>query len=211
MCENLDIPLRERNTLLLAAGYAPFYPERSLDDPSLESALRTIETILEASAPNPALAIDRHWNMVIGSSALNPLIVGADPDLLKPPVNVMRLSLHPRGLASRIINLREWRRHLLHRLERQFRLSCDPEIGRLLDEVSLYQRDSDDADRRLGGGGNEIAVPLRLRTQAGVISFISTVTVFGTPAEISLSEVSIETFYPADDVSAGLLMKLSGN
>jgi transcriptional regulator with XRE-family HTH domain len=211
LAEHLDIPLRERNALLLAAGFAPMFQERSLDDPALARAKTAIELVLKAHAPNPALAVDRHWNLVATNAAVAPLIAGVDPELVKPPINVMRLSLHPRGLAPLIVNLAEWRSHLLERLRRQHRLTLDPAIDKLLKELSAFGRDSKcKSDRSSHSRYDEIVVPLKLRTQAGVLSFFSTVTVFGTAVDITLSELSLEAFYPADHETAEILRRTSG-
>jgi transcriptional regulator with XRE-family HTH domain len=206
LAEQLDIPLRERNTLLLAAGFAPVFRDRPLDDPALERARATIDLILKGHEPYPALVVDRQWNLVAANAAVPPLMAGADPILLKPPVNVMRLSLHPRGLAPLIVNLAEWRAHLIERLRRQHRLTLDPSIRALLEEVSAFPGGRE----HRGVHQDEIAVPLRLRTQSGTLSFISTVTVFGTAVDIALSELSLETFFPADAETAARLRGLAG-
>lgn len=206
LAEQLDVPLRERNTLLLAAGYAPFYAERPLDDPAMQAAYRVVELILRAHMPHPALAIDRHWHMVAANAAIAPLMVGVeDMALLTPPVNVLRLSLHPRGLAPRIANLPEWRGHLLERLRRQVATSADPALVSLLAELIAFQgpsADSATAGTAAAYPAGGIAVPLQLETAQGRLSLISTTTVFGTPTEITLSELAIEAFYPADDATA---------
>jgi transcriptional regulator with XRE-family HTH domain len=207
LAERLDIPLRDRNALLLAAGYAPVFRDRPLDDPGLAGARATIDLILKGHEPHPALVVDRQWQLVSANATVAPLMAGADPMLLKPPVNVMRLALHPRGLAPLIVNLGEWRAHLLDRLRRQHRLTLDPEIGKLLQEVSAYPGGKE----RPGSHQDEIAVPFELRTQAGTLSFLSTVTVFGTAVDITLSELSLETFYPADPETAAALRTLAGD
>jgi transcriptional regulator with XRE-family HTH domain len=210
LAEHLDIPLRERNALLLAAGYAPIFRDRPLADPALERARATIDLVLKAHEPYPALTVDRHWTMVAANASVAPLLAGVDPELLKPPVNVMRLSLHPRGLAPLIVNLGEWRAHLIDRLRRQLRLTRDPVIDDLLKEMSGYHAGAvRQADRQAQSHQDEIAVPLRLRTHAGTLSFHSTITVFGTPVEITLSELSLEAFYPADDATATAMQAMS--
>lgn len=206
LAEHLDVPFRDRNVMLLAAGFSPVYRERTLEDPTLSHAKSALELLLAAHEPYPALTVDRHWNIVGANRALGRLLDGVDAELLKPPTNALRVSLHPRGLAPNIVNLAEWRRHLLDRLRRQFRISRDPELDALLSELSSYplnpcQR-SDNSNESLA---NEVAIPLRLRTPKGVLSFLSTVTVFGTPVEITLSEVSLEAFYPADLETARFL------
>jgi transcriptional regulator with XRE-family HTH domain len=206
LAEHLDIPLRERNTLLLMAGYAPIFRDRPITDPALERARAAIERVLKAHEPYPALTVDRHWTMVSANSAVAGLLTGVDPTLMNPPINVMRLSLHPRGLAPLIVNLSEWRRHLLDRLRRQLRMTQDPAIEALLKELSGYHGGArEPASRNTNETLDEIVVPLRLRTHAGVLSLLSTITVFGTPVEITLSELSVEAFYPADDATAEIL------
>jgi len=209
LAERLDIPLRERNALLLAAGFAPVFRDRPLGDPALERARAAIEVILKAHEPYPALAVDRHWNLVAANAAIPALTAGADPALLKPPVNVMRLALHPRGLAPLIVNLGQWRAHLLDRLRRQHRLTLDPAIAALLQEVSAFPG-ARDLPEDSGHHQDEIAVPFKLRSQAGTMSFISTVTVFGTAVDITLSELSLEAFYPADAATAAILRRVAG-
>lgn len=206
LAEHLDIPLRERNTLLLMAGYAPIFRDRPITDPALEPARAAIDRVLKAHEPYPALTVDRHWTMVSANSAVAGLLTGVDAALLNPPINVMRLSLHPRGLSPLIVNLPEWRRHLLDRLRRQLRITHDPAIESLLKELSgFHDGTREPASRDTNEPLDAIVVPLRLHTQAGVLSLLSTITVFGTPVEITLSELSVEAFYPADDATAEIL------
>lgn len=202
LAAHLDLPLRERNAMLLAAGYAPHFPERPLDDPALKPARAAIDLILKGHEPYPALAIDRHWTLVAANAALPPLLAGvSDPALLSPPVNVLRLSLHPDGLAPRIANLPEWRQHLLERLRQQIAVTGDPALIRLMADLSAYPapvRPSGAPAPDYGG----IAVPLQLRSPEGVLSFISATTLFGTPVDVTLSEIALETFFPADAATA---------
>ncbi len=205
LAEHLAVPLRERNTLLTAAGYAPMYRERSLTDPALAAAHRAVDQVLRGHEPFPALVIDRHWNMLAHNAAVPPLLDGVDPALLNPPVNVVRLSLHPQGLAPRIVNFSHWRRHLLLRLEQQLIATADAFIAELLQDVRSYAPATGDDT---GSGELEptaVAVPLELRTAAGVLCFISTTTVFGTPVDVTLAEIALETFFPADDATARAL------
>ena len=199
LSERLEIPLRERNLLLIAAGYAPVFQERSLADPELQAARAAMDLVLQAHAPNPAIAIDRHWTLVAANRSVAPLIAGVDPELLKPPVNVLRLSLHPRGLAPRIVNLAEWRAHLLERLRRQVDVSADAVLVELLKELRGYPAPSQPPHRPNGAG---VVVPFKLHHGDRVLSFLSTTTVFGTPVEITLSELALETFFPADAETA---------
>ncbi|MBB5662827.1 transcriptional regulator with XRE-family HTH domain [Rhizobium leguminosarum] len=204
LAERLSVPLRDRNPLLLAAGFAPVFAERKLDDPALEPARRAIDMVLKGHEPFPALAIDRHWTLVAANAAVTPLLSGiVDPSLLEPPVNVLRLSLHPQGLAPQIANLPEWRAHLLDRLRQQISASGDAVLERLLKDLLSYPapKDAPEAHANLAG----IAVPLQLSTKAGLLSFISTTTVFGTPVDITLSELAVESFFPADEETAAIL------
>lgn len=207
LADHLDVPLRQRNALLLAAGFAPVYPDRPIEDPGLAAARCAVDLILKGHEPHPALAVDRHWNLVSSNGAVAPFLLGVDASLLQPPVNVLRLSLHPKGLASRVGNFREWRGHILARLAKQVEISADPGLAALLQELKSYpvppgarpyRRASEHA---LGG----IAIPFELLTDQGTLSFISTTTVFGTALDIALSELVIETFFPADDVTAGIM------
>src|SRR6478736_4817513 len=183
LAEQLEVPLRERNVLLVAAGFAPVFAERALEDPALQAARKAVDLVLAGHEPYPALAVDRHWTLIAANGAVGRLIGGADASLLQPPVNVLRLSLHPRGLAPRIANLAEWRAHLLARLRQQIEVSGDPTLARMLRELSSYPPPSrpqaGKPDAAHGPFG--VAVPLRLTTQQATRSCSSTTTVFGTP------------------------------
>jgi transcriptional regulator with XRE-family HTH domain len=206
LAEQLDVPLRERNTLLIAAGFAPVFPQRSLDDPALGAARKAIDLVLAGHEPYPALAIDRHWTMVAANKAVAPLLAGIDASLLAPPVNVLRLSLHPKGLAPRIANLPEWRAHLLARLTRQIDITSDPTLTALLDELRRYPAHGAASSRPAAARDYAgIVVPLELVTDAGTLAFLSTTTVFGTPVDVTLSELALEAFYPADAATAAAL------
>lgn len=210
LTEHLNIPLRERNVLLTAAGYAPVFPDRTLDNPALAAARRVIDLVLSGHEPYPALAIDRQWTLVAANRAVAPLLAGVEPSLLQPPINVLRLSLHPNGLAPRIVNLAEWRLHLLARLRRQIEVTADPLLMETLREISDYQRTR---SKRGSTSAREddyagIAIPLRLQTEHGVLSFLSTTTVFGTPLDITLSELAIESFFPANAATKEALTRL---
>jgi transcriptional regulator with XRE-family HTH domain len=207
LAEQLDVPLRDRNQLLLAAGYAPAYGQRALDAPELEPVRMALERVLEGHAPNPALVVDRHWGLVAANDGVDALIAGAAPHLLEPPINVLRLSLHPEGLAPRIANLAEWRAHLLDRLGREAVTSGDPALAALHEELAAYPCDEPAHSPDLEAGA--IAVPLRLRHDGGELSFISTVTTFGTALDVTVSELSIESFFPADAKTAEALRTLS--
>ncbi len=210
LAERLEIPLRERNVLLVAAGYAPVFPERPLADPALHLAREAIDLLLAGHEPHPALAIDRHWTLVASNNAVAPLLAGVEPALLQPPVNVLRLSLHPAGLAPRIANLAQWRAHLFERLRHQIDLTADPVLVGLLEELRGYPAPGggpgeSGTDREYGG----VVVPFRLVTEHGILAFISTTTIFGTPLDITLSELALETFFPADAATAEILRRLA--
>lgn len=207
LSERLNIPLRERNALLVAAGYAPMYRERTLDDPALSSARQAVELILKSHEPFPAIAIDRHWNLVAGNNVVPHLLAGSDPSLLQAPVNVLRLSLHPLGLAPRIVNLAQWRTHLFERLRQQIAATADATLSALLEELLAYPV-PEGADLQLDGEHLGVAMPFKFRTPAGVLSFISTITIFGTPVDITLQELAMETFFPADDFTKQALQAL---
>lgn len=200
LADELDVPLRDRNQLLLAAGYAPTYDERSFDDPDMCAVRDAVERILTSYEPFPALAVDRAWDLVHANAAAVSLMAGVSDALRQPPVNVLRLSLHPDGLSSRIVNLAEWRGALVDRLAREAAITGSAELRALRDEILGYP------------GGYEhpspegrIAVPLVLRSDEGELAFISTVTTFGTAVDIAVSELSIEAFLPADAATARLL------
>ena len=203
LAERLDVPLRDRNQLLLAAGYAPAYGQRDLDAPELEPVRAALDRVLEGHSPNPALVVDRHWGMVAANASVTMLVAGAAPHLLEPPVNVLRLSLHPDGVAPRIANLAEWRAHLLDRLGREAVTSGDPALAALHEELAAYPCEEPARSPDLEAGA--IAVPLRLRHDGAELSFISTVTTFGTALDVTVSEISIESFFPADAATAAVL------
>ena len=208
LAELLDVPLRERNALLIAAGFAPMFKERSLGDPAAHAAKQAVEVVLKGHEPYPALAIDRHWTLLASNSAVAPLLGGAADELLQPPVNVLRLSLHPQGLAPRIVNLAEWRAHLFLRLRRQIDITADPVLADLLAELLAYPAPSG-ANAQETRVQAEVAVPFRLATDAAVLSFISTTTVFGTPMDILLSELALESFFPADAATTAVLQTMA--
>ncbi len=208
LADRLDVPLRERNRLLTAAGYAPMYAERGLEDPALQVPRHALERVLQAHEPCPALAVDRHWHMVAHNRMVPLLLDGLPDELLAPPLNVLRLSLHPRGLAPRIVNLGHWRAHLLHRIQLQAQRLADPALQALLDELRQYPAPSIE-DGHAPPSDSVVYLPLQLQTPLGVLSFISTITVFGTPNDITLSELALETFFPADDATAQALRQLA--
>jgi transcriptional regulator with XRE-family HTH domain len=203
LAEHLDVPLRDRNTLLLAAGYAPAYAQHDLDAPEMGPVREAIDRVLRGHEPYPAVVVDRHWGMVEANRAVPLLIEGAAAHLLEPPVNVLRLSLHPEGMAPRIVNLGEWRAHLLDRLGRQAVVSGDPALFALHAELAGYPGGEGSHVPDLEAGA--IAVPLRLRVGDEELVFISTATTFGTATDVTVSELAIESFFPADDATARVL------
>jgi transcriptional regulator with XRE-family HTH domain len=204
LAEQLDVPLRERNHLLLAAGYAPLYAETVLDAPRMSAVRAALRQVLAGHEPYPALVVDRHWNMVDANASLGLFTAGVAPELLSPPANALRIALHPGGMAPRIINLGEWRAHLLGRLRRQIERSGDPALAGLYDELRAYPCDQPEPEVELPGPG-DIAVPLRVRHEGRELAFFSTVATFGTPLDITVAELAIESFFPADPATAAIL------
>jgi transcriptional regulator with XRE-family HTH domain len=225
LAEHLGVPLRERNALLLAAGYAPVYLERALEDPALHAAKAAIDLLLKGHEPYPALAVDRHWTLLAANAAIGGFLgLVTAAELLRPPVNVLRLSLHPGGLAPFIVNLGEWQAHLVARLRQQIRATADPILAELLAELLSYpvpaqplRKGHGPAHGRGHAQGSGIApetepaiiVPLQLQLGDRLLSLISTTTVFGTPIDITLSELALETFFPADAATAEALRVLA--
>ncbi|HWM40706.1 MAG TPA: helix-turn-helix transcriptional regulator [Streptomyces sp.] len=211
----LDVPLRERNTLLLAADYAPAYRESSLDDQFMASVRSALDTMLTAHEPYPAVVVDRCWNVLTGNRAMSVLMDGIPPHLLEPQPNVFRLALHPDGLASRLSNLGEVRALFLERLLRQVDATGDADLRALYEEVRRYPVpvpvDEEQADADVPTARpSPIQVPLRIRTPQGELSMFSTMATFGAPADVTLSELAIELFYPLDEFTTRALRELSG-
>ena len=208
LAEVLELPLRSRNALLLSAGYAPTYPERPFDDAELAAAREVVQRVLDCHMPFPSLAIDRHWTLLAHNAAVGALLGGVAPGLLEPPVNVLRLSLHPDGLARRIVNLAEWKRHVVERLRHQVAESGDPILEAMLDEL---RRLPAPASATPADPGITVAVPMIFESDVGRLTFLSTTTLFGTPVEVTLSELAIESFFPADAETADRLRQLVGS
>ncbi len=224
LAERLEVPLRERNQLLLSAGYAPVFGQRTLDDAEMEPVREAIGLVLAGHEPYPALVVDQHWTMVAANRGLATLTEGVAPELLAEPVNVLRVALHPDGLAPRIVNLAEWRTHLLERLDRQIAATSDRALVALRDELNGYEvpaSGNGDHARRRGPGGDahgdgaeapvattaaklarDIVVCLRLRAGDAELAFFSTVATFGTAVDVTISELAIESFFPADRATA---------
>ncbi|MYV96121.1 helix-turn-helix transcriptional regulator [Streptomyces sp. SID1034] len=220
LAEHLDVPVRERNALLLAAGYAPHYAQTPLDDPSMSALREGMERLLRAYDPYPALMVDGTYTVVAANRGMGMLLDGVAPHLLAPPVNAMRLTLHPEGLAPRIRNLPEWRGHLLEQMERQIALLRSDTLRELYEEVAAHpvppahSRPADaqqpgDAAPRLGDAAAHptfpFALPLRIEHRHTVLSFVSTIATFNTPMDVTVSELAIETFLPTDPETAKYL------
>ena len=205
LSEQLDVPLRERNALLLAGGYAPAYAEHSLDEPELARLRVALRRILIGHEPYPALVVNRWWEMLDGNAAVAVLTEGCDPALLTPPVNALRASLHPDGMAPRIANLSEWRAHILERLHRQVQTTRDPRLAELHAELSAYPGSEAERPELV-----DVAVPLRLRHGDRELAFFSITAVIGAPLDVTVAEVAIESFYPADGETAEALHALAG-
>ncbi|HZO28323.1 MAG TPA: helix-turn-helix transcriptional regulator [Chloroflexota bacterium] len=204
LADQLDVPLRERNTLLLAAGYAPVYAESGLDSAPMAPVRAAIRQLLTAHEPYPAIVVDRNWSLVDANASVALLTMEIRPDLLAPPANVLRASLHPEGLATRIVNLGEWRAHLLGRLRRQIAATADSGLASLYNELRAYPCDQPEPEIELPGPG-DVVVPLRVRHEGTELAFFSTVATFGTPLDVTVSELMIEAFYPANPETAAVL------
>jgi transcriptional regulator with XRE-family HTH domain len=238
LADELDVPLRDRNELLLAAGYAPRYPHQPLDGQQLRAARTALTTLLSGHEPYPAVVMDRHWNVVERNRSAAALMTGVSAELAQPPVNVLRLSLHPHGLAPQIINLPQWSAHLIGRLHRQIAVSDDPVLVGLAREVSQYPGAGGGAGGGAAGGdgagggaaggggagggaadagreteppGDEIFVPLRLRRAGTELRLLNTLTTFGAPRDVTLAELVLEAFYPADPATADALRSLQNS
>jgi transcriptional regulator with XRE-family HTH domain len=198
LAERLNVPLRERNVLLVAAGFAPAFQQRSLDDPALKSARAAIDLVLRAHEPNPALAYDRHWNLVSANRMVMPLLQGVPERLLGQPLNILRLAFHPEALAARTVNLAEWCGHLLERLHRQCEATADPDLIKLYHELKAYPIPARSAPLP----ADNVAIPFKLRFGGETLSFMSATMIFGTPVDITLAELALETFFPADEFTA---------
>nr|BFD90811.1 helix-turn-helix transcriptional regulator [Kitasatospora sp. Xyl93] len=215
LAEQLDVPVRERNTLLLAAGYAPHYPETPLDDPSMAALRAGLERLLAAHDPYPAVVVDGSFRVLAANRSLGLLMDGVAPHLLEPPFNAIRVTLHPDGLAPRIVNLRQWRQHLLERMERQLELVRAEPLRRLYEEVRGYPEpagDQGDGPAEEGPGADDFpfALPLRIRYEGRVLSFLSTIATFNTPLDVTVSELAMETFLPADAETVRFLQAVVG-
>lgn len=205
LAEELQVPLRDRNRLMLAAGFAPVYGERPLDGPDMAPVRAALDRILAGHDPYPAVAVDRMWNLVAGNRALDVLVDGVAPELLAPPANALRIALHPEGLAPRTLNLGEWRAHLLARVERQLALTGSEPLAQLFEEVRSYPGPEPDH----APSPDAIFVELRVRVGGHDLTFFSTISTFGTAVDITVAELSIESFFPADAETGEALRALT--
>ncbi|GAA2216568.1 helix-turn-helix transcriptional regulator [Nonomuraea monospora] len=198
LAEHLGVPLRERNRLLVAAGHAPAYRHRPLDDPDLAGARAALEQVLRGHEPFPALAVDDRWNLLLANAAAGVFLDGVDPELLEPPVNMMRLGLHPKGFAPRLRNLAQVRGFLLPRLARQVGRTGDPVLSALLEEVREYGG----ASGPVADGPADIALPIRIEHRGRELCFFNTITTFGAAFDVTLEEIAVEAYFPADAETA---------
>jgi transcriptional regulator with XRE-family HTH domain len=205
LAEQLDVPLRERNTLLLAGGYAPLYQERRLEDAEMEPVRAAVDRFLRAHEPYPALVVDEHWDIVSANDALDILTAGVAPELLEPPANALRIALHPDGMARSTLNFAEWSAHIIHRLRRRALTTGDPRQAELYEELSRYPNVHLDPVP-VGNPSREIVVPLRLRRDEQELAFLTTLATFGTATDVTLANLTIEAFYPADAQTANTLL-----
>ncbi|NEB05416.1 helix-turn-helix transcriptional regulator [Streptomyces sp. SID13726] len=209
LAEHLEVPVRERNALLLAAGYAPRFPETPLDAPALDAVREGIERLIQGYEPYPALVFDASYHVVAANRGIMMLLDGIPESLLRPPINTMRLTLHPEGLAPRIRNLREWRGHLLEQMERQIALGRSDQLRELYEEVAAYPvPDPGDTDREPDGPAPYFALPMRIEHEGRTLSFVSSTSTFNTPMDVTVAELAIETFLPADPATVKYLHSL---
>jgi transcriptional regulator with XRE-family HTH domain len=206
LAEQLEVPVRERNLLLLAAGHAPAFPERSLDDPELAPVREALEMILTGHEPYPAVVFDRAYNLVTANSATALLVEGVDPALLEPPVNLLRVGLHPRGMAPRIVNIGEVLAYFRGRIERHLASTGDDELAALIEEVSGYPAPAPEHGPASDPAAGEILGPVRLRAPGGgEWAFFGMFATFDTPFEVTTSELAMELLFPADPATAAAL------
>lgn len=212
LAQHLDVPLRERNDLLLAAGFAPRYHETPIDDPSMQRVRASLERLLQTHDPYPGVVLDRRWNIVLANQAAGALVAAVEPALLAPTMNIFRISLHPNGMAARTLNFAEWARYLVWQLHRLVIASADDELVALEREVLAYPNVA--ALMASGDGTNAddmpLLIPCRLTLGGHEVSLFSTLTTFGTPRDITLDELAVELFFPADDATEAILRAAGG-
>jgi transcriptional regulator with XRE-family HTH domain len=207
IAQHLEVPLRERNTLLMAAGFAPRYHETPLDAPDMERMTASLQRMLDAHHPYPGVVLDRQWNVVLTNMAAAVLASGLPAELTGPPLNIFRVSLHPDGLASRTLNFDEWGSYLVTQLRRQVSLTGDGQLAALLDEVSAYPNVAELTARKGWTSWPEqsLLIPFRVDFDGVELSMFTTLTTFGTPRDITLDELAVELFFPADDATEAIL------
>ncbi|MFD8816863.1 helix-turn-helix domain-containing protein [Streptomyces sp. NPDC059627] len=207
LCDELDVPLRERNALYLAAGFAPVHRERAYAD--LGAARAAVEAVLTGHEPNPALAVNVRWELLAANRAMGLFLGDVPPDVTGPPLNVLRATLHPDGLSARIRNLAQWRAHVLRRVRRQLDRTSAAGLAELLTELESYPAPEPDEPRDPGSPHDDLVVPLRLSSDHGDLALLYTTTVFGSPRDVTLDEIAIETFFPADARTAAVLRAMT--
>ena len=205
LAEHLDVPVRERNALLLAAGYAPHYPQTPLDDPALDALRAGLDRLIQGYEPYPALVMDARYDVVAANRGITMLLGGVPESLLTAPLNAMRLTLHPQGLAPRIRNLREWRGHLLAQMERQIALYRSNPLRELYEEVAAYPVAESASAYEPAESVPYFALPMQIEHEGRILSFISSVSTFNTPMDVTVAELAVETFLPADPATAKYL------
>ncbi|MEU9478856.1 helix-turn-helix transcriptional regulator [Streptomyces sp. NPDC048191] len=210
LADHLDVPVRERNSLLLAAGYAPHYPETPLDDPALDALRDGMERLIQGYEPYPALVVDACYTVVAANRGIAMLLDGVPEKLMTPAPNAMRLTLHPEGLAPRIRNLREWRGHLLAQMDRQIALQRSDRLRALYEEVAAYPVPEEAQDDETAETVAYFALPMRIEHAGRILSFVSSISTFNTPMDVTVAELAIETFLPADPATAKYLHTLTG-
>jgi transcriptional regulator with XRE-family HTH domain len=210
LADHLDVPVRERNALLLAAGYAPRFPETPMDDPALDGLREGLERLLTGYEPYPALVVDATYDVIAANRGITMLLAGVPEHLLVPPLNAMRLILHPEGVAPRIRNLGEWRGHLLEQMERQIALDRSPALRSLYEEVAAYPVRDEGVPAAHGATHPYFALPMQVEHDGRVLSFVSSISTFNTPMDVTVAELAIETFLPADRATSDYLRSLEG-
>ena len=209
LADQLDVPLRDRNALLIAGGFAPTFHATDFHAPEMQPVREAVDRLLTAHEPYPAILVDRQWTLMAANNAAMVLVDGVAPELLDAPLNVLRATLHPNGLSSRIQNLDEWFDHILGNLRRQVAVTGDDGLRALAEELMGYANDLGVVVPPPHEGSRAIAIPMRLRTDVGELAFITMLATFGTALDITLTELTIETFLPADAATAAALQRRS--
>ncbi|WP_079075116.1 helix-turn-helix domain-containing protein [Streptomyces atriruber] len=206
LADHLDVPVRDRNSLLLAAGYAPRFRETPLDDPTMGTLREGLEQLLAGYEPYPALVVDASYDVIAANRGIMMMLDGIPEHVFTEPMNAMRLTLHPEGLAPRIRNLREWRGHLLHQMERQIALQRSDALRAVYEEVAAYPLADPGEDAfEAGAEVPYFALPLRFEHDGHVLSFVSSISTFNTPMDVTVAELAIETLLPADPATSKYL------